>query len=103
MSVITAVETTSLRAPVLVALVVVLIVYVITKQFAKTGCPFAAPARKSGSPPAPQMAKQTGNVRLTLQQLAQYDGTDSSKPLYIALRGKIYDVTPGKSFYGPGM
>ncbi|GFZ08280.1 Steroid-binding protein [Actinidia chinensis var. chinensis] len=41
-------------------------------------------------------------MELTLQQLKQYDGTDASKPIYLAVKGQIYDVTTGKSFYGPG-
>ncbi|KAG8375400.1 hypothetical protein BUALT_Bualt10G0096200 [Buddleja alternifolia] len=40
-------------------------------------------------------------MELTPQQLKQYDNTDLSKPIYMAIRGKIYDVTSGKSFYGP--
>lgn len=39
---------------------------------------------------------------LTPQQLSQYNGTDASKPLYVAVKGRIFDVTNGKSFYGPG-
>ncbi|KAK7826910.1 probable steroid-binding protein 3 [Quercus suber] len=39
---------------------------------------------------------------LTAQQLTQYNGTDASKPLYVAVKGRIFDVTNGKSFYGPG-
>ncbi|XP_052208837.1 probable steroid-binding protein 3 [Diospyros lotus] len=39
---------------------------------------------------------------LTLQQLKQYDGTDASKPIYLAVKGRIFDVSAGKSFYGPG-
>ncbi|XP_030951199.1 probable steroid-binding protein 3 [Quercus robur] len=39
---------------------------------------------------------------LTSQQLTQYNGTDASKPLYVAVKGRIFDVTNGKSFYGPG-
>ncbi|KAL7112034.1 hypothetical protein ACP275_05G127700 [Erythranthe tilingii] len=41
-------------------------------------------------------------MELTPQQLKNYDGSDSSKPIYVAIRGRIYDVTTGKSFYGPG-
>ncbi|XP_051129381.1 probable steroid-binding protein 3 [Andrographis paniculata] len=41
-------------------------------------------------------------MELTPQQLKNYDGTDPSKPIYVAIRGQIYDVTAGKSFYGPG-
>ncbi|WRX34333.1 Cytochrome b5-like heme/steroid binding domain - like 10 [Theobroma cacao] len=39
---------------------------------------------------------------LTPQQLSQFNGTDPSKPIYLAVKGVIYDVTAGKSFYGPG-
>ncbi|KAL2525415.1 putative steroid-binding protein 3 [Abeliophyllum distichum] len=41
-------------------------------------------------------------MELTLQQLKQYDGSDPSKPIYVAVKGRIFDVTTGKSFYGPG-
>ncbi|GME25084.1 Cytochrome P450 [Neofusicoccum parvum] len=43
-----------------------------------------------------------GPVLLTDEQLAAYDGSDPSKPIYLALNGTIYDVTPGVHFYGPG-
>lgn len=39
---------------------------------------------------------------MTTQQLSQYNGTDPSKPIYVAVKGRIFDVTNGKSFYGPG-
>ncbi|KAI3501641.1 hypothetical protein L1887_29562 [Cichorium endivia] len=41
-------------------------------------------------------------MELTLDQLKQYDGTDPSKPIYIGVRGRIFDVSTAKSFYGPG-
>lgn len=40
-------------------------------------------------------------LRLTLEQLAQYSGTDSSKPLYLSVCGLVLDVTAGSGFYGP--
>lgn len=89
-----------LREPVLVALVVVLIAYIITQYFKCRGCPFAKGSRAAA--PKPIMASAVGSLRLTLAQLAEYDGKDPSKPLYIAVRGKIYDVSAGKTFYGPG-
>lgn len=39
---------------------------------------------------------------LTEAELSRYDGSDSSLPILVAIRGKIYDVSAGKSFYGPG-
>lgn len=39
---------------------------------------------------------------ITLESLTKYDGRDFLKPLYFAVRGKVYDVTKGKDFYGPG-
>ncbi|XP_057810390.1 probable steroid-binding protein 3 [Salvia miltiorrhiza] len=42
------------------------------------------------------------SMELTPKQLEAYDGSDPSKPIYVAVRGNIYDVTTGKSFYGPG-
>ncbi|XP_050364370.1 probable steroid-binding protein 3 [Argentina anserina] len=41
-------------------------------------------------------------MELTSEELRQYNGTDPSKPIYVALKGRIFDVTNGKSFYGPG-
>ncbi|CAD0111934.1 unnamed protein product [Aureobasidium uvarum] len=46
--------------------------------------------------------KQRGPVYLTDEELKAYDGSDSSKPVYIALNGTIYDVTAGRQVYGPG-
>ncbi|XVE97306.1 hypothetical protein REPUB_Repub03eG0008400 [Reevesia pubescens] len=42
------------------------------------------------------------SMDLTPQQLSQFNGSDSSNPIYLAINGRIYDVTAGKSFYGPG-
>jgi len=38
----------------------------------------------------------------TKEELARYDGTDESLPIYLAVKGKIYDVTAGKNYYGKG-
>ncbi|ESR63498.1 putative steroid-binding protein 3 [Citrus sinensis] len=41
-------------------------------------------------------------MEFTPAQLIQYNGTDPSKPIYVAIKGRVFDVTTGKSFYGPG-
>ncbi|KAG1364402.1 putative steroid-binding protein 3 [Cocos nucifera] len=41
-------------------------------------------------------------MELTAQQLKGFDGSDPGKPIYVAIRGTVYDVTSGKGFYGPG-
>lgn len=41
-------------------------------------------------------------VELDAEQLKQYDGTDESKPILLAIQGRLYDVTKGRSYYGPG-
>ncbi|GER27028.1 membrane steroid binding protein 1 [Striga asiatica] len=39
---------------------------------------------------------------ITAEELKQYDGSDSKKPLLMAIKGQIYDVTQSRMFYGPG-
>ncbi|KAL3652381.1 Membrane steroid-binding protein 1 [Castilleja foliolosa] len=43
---------------------------------------------------------QLGEV--TAEELKQYDGSDPKKPLLMAIKGQIYDVTQSRMFYGPG-
>ncbi|KAJ8873780.1 hypothetical protein PR048_024614 [Dryococelus australis] len=38
----------------------------------------------------------------TLQELKPYDGTGPDGRVLMAVNGKVYDVTRGKRFYGPG-
>ncbi|KAI3425396.1 Cytochrome b5 heme-binding domain-containing protein [Psidium guajava] len=35
-------------------------------------------------------------------ELKQYDGADPKKPLLMAIKGQIYDVSQSRMFYGPG-
>lgn len=32
---------------------------------------------------------------LTLKELAQHDGSDPDRPLMLAIRGTVFDITPG--------
>jgi len=49
-------------------------------------------------PPIPKMKKRDFRI----DELRQYDGTDSSGRVLIAVNGKVFDCTRGKRFYGPG-
>ncbi|XP_057774385.1 membrane steroid-binding protein 1 [Salvia miltiorrhiza] len=39
---------------------------------------------------------------ITAEDLKLYDGSDSKKPLLMAIKGQIYDVSQSRMFYGPG-
>lgn len=54
---------------------------------------------KRSAPPSPPTAEARDYTRA---ELAGYDGADPSKPLLIGIRGRVYDVTRGRAFYGPG-
>ncbi len=50
----------------------------------------------------PEFRSSAQNDPITPSQLAQYDGSDPSKPIYVAIKGRVYDVTPKKEMYGKG-
>ncbi|XP_057523585.1 membrane steroid-binding protein 2-like [Amaranthus tricolor] len=39
---------------------------------------------------------------ITEEKLKEFDGSDPKKPLLMAIKGQIYDVSKGRMFYGPG-
>ncbi|CAJ1947676.1 unnamed protein product [Sphenostylis stenocarpa] len=51
-------------------------------------------------PEPPRQPVQLGQV--TDRELRAYDGSDPNKPLLMAIKGQIYDVSTGRNFYGPG-
>lgn len=55
------------------------------------------PASKK-EPDLPKMKQQD----MTLEQLREYDGKGPEGRILLAANGKIFDVTRGKRFYGPG-
>lgn len=40
-------------------------------------------------------------TNFTEHQLAQFNGSDPQAPIYIGINGSVYDVTAGRSMYGP--
>lgn len=67
---------------------------------------FVSPDPKNRSPPPPDAVTvpaepvMLGDV--TLEELKAYDGSDPKKPLLMAIKGHIYDVSRSRMFYGPG-
>nr|KAG5701778.1 hypothetical protein BaRGS_000768 [Batillaria attramentaria] len=49
-------------------------------------------------PELPPLKKQD----FSLEQLREYDGKGKEGRILIAVNGKVFDVTKGKRFYGPG-
>lgn len=39
---------------------------------------------------------------ITLEELSKCTGEDPFRPILMAVRGKVYDVTEARNFYGPG-
>lgn len=48
----------------------------------------------------PQQAIAKRNF--TARQLSEFDGGDNDTPVYMAVRGIVYDVSKGRGFYGKG-
>ncbi|XP_071962927.1 neudesin-like [Antedon mediterranea] len=38
----------------------------------------------------------------TPEDIKEFDGSDSEKPIYMAVKGVVFDVSTGKDFYGKG-
>ncbi|KAG8686986.1 hypothetical protein FRC11_008014 [Ceratobasidium sp. 423] len=55
--------------------------------------PFAVPDRQLQPPK---------DDPYTLAQLSAYDGQDPSRPVYVAIKGTVFDVTAKRDVYGPG-
>jgi membrane-associated progesterone receptor component len=49
----------------------------------------------------PKIGTVVPSMDLRVDELAAYDGRDPSKPMLLAIRGVIFDVSSAKEFYGP--
>ncbi|XP_006647586.2 membrane steroid-binding protein 1 [Oryza brachyantha] len=88
------------------AVAVAAALYVAVSGLLKRPAPPLLPPRRRGvmeeeraSQPLPPPV-QLGEV--TEEELKVYDGSDPKKPLLMAIKGQIYDVTQSRMFYGPG-
>lgn len=55
----------------------------------------------SGSATHPE-SSTNGEVLFLEEDLAKFNGEEGSPGIYLAIFGKVYDVTKGRKHYGPG-
>ncbi|KAF8310260.1 cytochrome b5 [Clavulina sp. PMI_390] len=53
------------------------------------------------SPPRTDLAPPKEDP-FTLEDLKQYDGKTEGKPIYVAIKGTVFDVSNKREMYGPG-
>ena len=66
------------------------------------GPPPPPPPRPRDEPEAEPLPPPVQLGEVSEEELRQYDGSDPKKPLLMAIKGQIYDVTQSRMFYGPG-
>ncbi|KAF9444174.1 cytochrome b5 [Macrolepiota fuliginosa MF-IS2] len=59
------------------------------------------PAKSIMQPPREDLIPPKDDP-FTIEQLKAFDGSDSSKPIYVAIKGDIFDVTHKADSYGKG-
>ncbi|KAJ4907521.1 Membrane steroid-binding protein 1 [Raphanus sativus] len=59
-------------------------------------------ARSSATVEVPPVTQPVQVGEITEEELKQYDGSDPQKPLLMAIKHQIYDVTQNRMYYGPG-
>ncbi|GAA5857518.1 hypothetical protein JCM8547_009314 [Rhodosporidiobolus lusitaniae] len=52
-------------------------------------------------PPAPQLDPPK-DTPFSKEELSKYDGKDEKTPIYVAIKGQIFDVSAKRDMYGPG-
>ncbi|OCT47121.1 Cytochrome P450 regulator dap1 [Cladophialophora carrionii] len=83
----------AITTPLLTPLNLTLLVLILTLIYLRLR-PSSAPSLPAGPPP---IVFKT----FTPRTLLKYNGTENA-PVYLAVRGKVYDVSSGRNFYGPG-
>ncbi|OIW06334.1 hypothetical protein TanjilG_14979 [Lupinus angustifolius] len=92
-----------LSVPTFFTLLAVLIAfyYVVSSFFGSSDQHAHGSSRGYESPVQPlKPPVQLGEI--SEEELKAYDGSDSEKPLLMAIKGQIYDVSQSRMFYGPG-
>ncbi|KAF9617590.1 hypothetical protein IFM89_037402 [Coptis chinensis] len=73
--------------------------YLVSGLFA---APTPPPRQRSYEAEMEPLAPPVQLGEVTEEELKVYDGSDSKKPLLMAIKGQIYDVTQSRVYYGPG-
>ncbi|XP_031563849.1 neudesin-like [Actinia tenebrosa] len=48
------------------------------------------------------LSTESGHRLFSLEELSSYNGQNSELPIYVAVKGVVFDVTQGKDYYGVG-
>lgn len=90
---LTAILNEIISSPLNLALVAV-IIYLVFKIFKSRN---ETPVQVAPEPQLPKLRRD-----FTVEELKKYDGNGSDGRILVAVNGKVFDVTKGKRFYGPG-
>ena len=93
----------------LAAVALPLLYYCVVHAVARGKCPVPGVSGKGARPMAEATAAESRRPRdpvqlgsITKEELLRIGtGADPTSRIYIAIKGTIYDVTPGEDFYGP--
>ncbi|KAJ7244863.1 cytochrome b5 [Mycena rebaudengoi] len=90
------------------ALVLLLPAIYIARRYYRASTPITPPPEKPEQPvktimqaPRDDLAPPK-NDPFTLQQLREFDGSDASKPIYVSIKGTVFDVSAKVDVYGAG-
>ncbi|MBW0534455.1 hypothetical protein O181_074170 [Austropuccinia psidii MF-1] len=67
-----------------------------------TGRSSAQSPRKMSSGPPQVDLRPPKDDPITIEELSRFDGSDPSKPIYVAIKGIVFDVSAKREVYGPG-
>ena len=90
-------ETESFLSPWSLVVVVVLIIYLVRRYLTQPAPPMMPTATSNDEKPIPRMEPRDH----TVESLREFDGSDETKPIGLAINGKVFDVTKSRDFYGP--
>ncbi len=77
---------------ILIGAITLLVLYILQLLF------MGGPTRRARAPVLPK--RKPALVFLTPSELSRFAGADAQLPVYVAIRGVIYDVTPRRDLYG---